>query len=60
MKVNAGPLDRSLRIVIGYSLLAGMTVIEGDARWLGLLGVVPLLSGMFGYCPLYRVFGLRA
>jgi hypothetical protein len=57
MKVNSGPFDRSLRIVAGYSLLAAMTVLEGDARWLGLIGIVPLLSGILGYCPLYQLFG---
>jgi hypothetical protein len=57
MKVNSGPVDRSLRIVAGYSLLAAMTVRDGDARWLGLIGIVPLLSGILGYCPLYQLFG---
>jgi hypothetical protein len=57
MKLNAGPLDRSLRIVVGYVLIAAIIVVEGNARWLGLVGIVPLLSGIFGYCPLYQLFG---
>lgn len=57
MKLNAGPLDRSLRIVVGFVLLALIVVVEGNARWLGLVGLVPLLTGIFGYCPLYQVLG---
>lgn len=57
MKLNAGPLDRSLRIVVGYVLIAAIIVVESNARWLGLVGIVPLLSGIFGYCPLYRLLG---
>lgn len=57
MKRNAGPLDRSLRIVVGFVLLAAIVVVEGNARWLGLIGIVPLLTGIFGYCPLYQLLG---
>jgi hypothetical protein len=57
MKLNASPLDRSLRIVVGFVLLAGIVALEGNARWFGLVGIVPLLTGIFGYCPLYQVFG---
>jgi hypothetical protein len=59
MKLNAGPLDRSLRIVVGFVLIAAITAVEGNARWLGLVGIVPLVSGIFGYCPLYQVFGFN-
>jgi hypothetical protein len=42
MKANVGGIDRLLRIVVG---------------WLGLIGIVPLLTAAFGYCPLYVPFG---
>ncbi len=32
-------------------------LLQGDARWLGLVGVVPLATGLVGYCPLYSLLG---
>jgi len=58
MKVNVGGLDRGLRIVVGIALLALVFVLEGDARWLGLVGLLPLATGLFRFCPAYRLFGL--
>jgi hypothetical protein len=57
MTVNEGTLDRTLRIVIGASLLS-LTIV-GPKSMLGLIGVVPLLTGIVGNCPLYRVLGIR-
>ena len=58
MKANVGGVDRVLRIVAGLALLALAFVLEGDARWLGLVGLVPLATGLVGYCPAYALFGL--
>jgi hypothetical protein len=55
MKLNIGDTERVLRIVVGLLLLAAVLLAEGGARWLGLVGIVPLLTGAFGYCPLYAV-----
>jgi len=59
MNANVGGIDRLLRIVAGLALLAAVALLEGHARWLGLIGLVPLLTGVFGYCPLYVPFGFR-
>ena len=59
MKTNVGTLDRVLRIGLGIALLAWMLAGEGDARWRGAIGLVPLVTGMLGFCPLYRLLGLR-
>lgn len=37
-----------------------MVILEGNARWLGLIGFVPLLTGIFGYCPGYVPFGFSS
>ena len=60
MSCNMGTIDRVLRIVIGVALLAGY-VLNPDAslRWLYLLGVVPLVTGLVGRCPLYSVLGMN-
>lgn len=53
---NEHPAERALRIVLGVGLL-GLTV-AGPQSWWGLLGVVPLATGLLGSCPLYTLFGL--
>ena len=51
--INAGPLDRALRIVLGLVLLA-LAVAGPESLW-GLVGIVPLLTGMAGYSPVYAM-----
>lgn len=57
MTRNIGPIDKGVRIVLGLVLLSLIFVLEGDLRWVGLIGVVPLLTALMGNCPLYSVFG---
>lgn len=58
MKVNVGSADKAIRIVIGLALLSLLFLLEGRARWFGLIGLVPLLTAFTGFCPLYTLFGL--
>jgi len=60
MKANVGGIDRILRIVVGLVLLAAVVLLEGNARWFGLIGIVPLITGIFGYCPAYVPFGFSS
>jgi len=55
MKQNENTIDRVFRIVAGLGLLS--LVFVGPQTMWGLVGLVPLLTGAFGYCPLYTVFG---
>jgi hypothetical protein len=57
MKTNEGTLDRALRIAAGLILLA-LTLTGTIGVW-GWIGVVPLLTGAIGFCPLYTVLGIR-
>lgn len=59
MTKNIGNVDRVLRIALGLALLSLLFVLEGGERWLGLIGLVPLLTGIAGSCPAYRLFGIR-
>ena len=59
MKTNEGVADRVIRMAAGYLILSAFFIIDGNARWFTLLGIVPLLTGLFGYCPLYTVLGVR-
>lgn len=55
MKANIGNPDRAIRIVVGLGLItATLTGVIGAWGWLGLL---PLATGLFGFCPAYRLFG---
>ncbi|MGE3844910.1 MAG: DUF2892 domain-containing protein [Vicinamibacterales bacterium] len=57
MKTNEGMIDRTIRVIVGLSLvaLAGAGTI---GAW-GWIGVVPLLTGAIGYCPAYSIFGIN-
>lgn len=57
MKTNEGRLDRVLRVAAGL-LFIGLAATGQVGMW-GYLGIVPLLTGAVGFCPLYAVFGLR-
>ena len=57
MKNNEAGWDRGVRVVLGVGLLS-LTVV-GPHTWLGLIGLIPLATGLWGFCPLYKVLGLR-
>jgi hypothetical protein len=56
MTHNVGGLDRMLRIAAGVVLLA---LAFGPLGWWGLIGVVPLATGLLRWCPLYPLLGLN-
>lgn len=60
MKANVGGVDKIGRIVVGAALLSLVVFLDGNARWWGLAGLVPLLTGTFGFCPLYTVLGMNS
>ena len=55
MKSNVGGIDRILRIVAGLVLIA-LTLTGTIGVW-GWIGVVPLLTGLVGFCPIYPLLG---
>ena len=58
MKQNVGAVDRAIRIVAGLALLSLVFILEGNARWWGLVGLVPLATGLAGWCALYVALGI--
>ena len=58
MKANVGGIDKVLRIVVGLGLLSLIFFLEGNARWWGLVGLLPLATGLFNFCPAYVLFGI--
>jgi hypothetical protein len=59
MKANVGGADRVIRIVAGLVLLSLVVILEGDARWFGLIGIVPLFTGLMRWCPAYTLLGIN-
>lgn len=56
MKINEAGIDRALRIAVGLVLLS-LVFIGPRTAW-GWIGLVPLLTGIVGFCPLYRLVGI--
>ena len=58
MPTNVGGLDRILRIVVGLILIA-LVFVGPQTPW-GWIGLVPLLTGLFRFCPAYRLLGVNS
>ncbi len=56
MKVNEGALDRGLRVVAGLVLI-GLAATGTIGAW-GYIGLIPLVTGAVGLCPLYALVGI--
>lgn len=58
MKVNEGVIDRSLRVIAGLVLI-GLAATGTVGLW-GYIGIVPLLTGAVGICPIYSLLGINS
>jgi hypothetical protein len=60
MPINEGKTERILRIVAGLFLLILLPLtLPGAAKWWGLVGLLPLLTGLTGYCPAWTLLGIN-
>ena len=59
MTCNVGTADRIVRALVGLGLLSLVVVLDGNVRWIGLIGLVPLLTAAVRICPLYTVLGIH-
>jgi hypothetical protein len=57
MKTNEGMIDRALRIVAGIGVLS-LAFVGPQTPW-GYLGIVPLATGLIGWCPLYSLLRIN-
>ncbi len=55
LKRNEGTIDRALRVIAGLVLLS-LVFIGPQTAW-GWIGIVPLVTGLIGSCPVYSIFG---
>jgi len=57
MKCNTGTVDRTLRIIFGLAFI--VLAASGTVGTWGYIGVIPLLTGLVGFCPAYTIFGMN-
>lgn len=60
MIANVGTIDRVARVIVGFALIAFALgyIAPGTAwSWVGWIGVLPILTAVFGTCPAYAVVG---
>lgn len=57
MKINVGQTDKILRILVGAGLLS--LAFMGPKTAFGYIGLIPLITGLANYCPLYSVLGMN-
>ncbi len=56
MKTNIHPIERGLRVVVGLFLMS--LAFWGPSNLWFLLGILPVATGLSGWCPLYRILGM--
>lgn len=59
---NVGTVDRIIRVIVGVGLLAFALMGPADIgwKWVGYIGVIPLLTAIFSTCPLYSLLGMSS
>ena len=56
MEINIGSTERLLRIITGVVIIGLGLYFQS---WWGVIGLVPLLTGLFRFCPLYKMLGMN-
>ena len=60
MTKNVGSIDRIVRVILGVALISfamGYVAPGSGWNWIGWIGVVPILTALFGNCPAYSLVG---
>lgn len=52
---NVGKIDRIVRIILALVLFSLFFLLSGNAKWFGVIGLIPLITAIAGYCPLYAL-----
>jgi cadmium resistance protein CadD (predicted permease) len=57
MTKNEGTVDRVIRVALGIGVLS--LAFIGPKTMLGYLGIIPLVTGLIGWCPIYTALGFK-
>jgi hypothetical protein len=63
MHTNVGTIDRIARVIVGVLLIAYAIPIGFPStgwNWIGWIGVIPILTAVIGFCPVYGLFGISS
>ncbi len=60
MKKNVGSIDKVIRLILAVGLFSLFFILEGNARYWALVGVVPLATALMNRCLIYSIFGLSS
>ena len=59
MQRNVGGTDQTVRLLAGIAVLSVIVPFEGNWRWIGLVSLVPLITSLVSWCPLYQLAGIN-
>ncbi|NIP99866.1 MAG: DUF2892 domain-containing protein [Nitrospinaceae bacterium] len=60
LPLNEGDMDRGIRIFAGFALILTGVLVGETAGWIiAGIGLIPLLSGTLGWCPIYSLFHMN-
>jgi len=59
LQANIGRIDAIIRYIVGIALLLVLVLTESPWRWLGLIGIIPIVTAATNFCPLWRVCGVN-
>ena len=59
MVKNVGKIDKSIRLIIALVIFGLFFVLEGNLRYLALIGLIPLVTAFISWCPVYKILGLN-
>ena len=57
---NVGSVDKVFKFVVGLTLLSILLWGDGNLKYLGLIGLVPIISAIFDFCPLCLILGKKS
>jgi hypothetical protein len=59
MKSNVGKIDKVIRVVLSVAFFSSYFILEGNLRYIAVVGIVPLVTGMISFCPLYKLINVK-
>ena len=58
MKNNVGTMDKVIRLILAIVFFSFAFTLEGNLRYLAVIGFIPLLTALISWCPIYRIVGI--
>lgn len=57
MKKNVGKVDQFIRLILGLALISSFILLDGGMKYIGIAGIVLVLTSVLTFCPLYTLLG---